>query len=185
MTAHESTLHDHSARRGEPTGPAEHEFPLPGRVVELAKHHGADGYEIPMALIPGVYAGSLIFLETGKSTGLQFHAETDETIVVLSGDARVEHGRNARSLDGDEFGPGYTIRFTPGTVHRITAITDLVFTRMITAQPGWRDDVIAVDERRGPTAGSATRLDQAAVESEHDGGRAVAQMQFGEDPVDV
>jgi hypothetical protein len=34
-------------------------------------------------------------------------------------------------------------------VHRITAITDIVFAEASTAGPGWREDVVRLDDKYG------------------------------------
>ena len=107
------------------------------------------GHEIVFAAAEGKYAGKVITVRAGHSLSLQFHREKEETISVLAGTARVEHGPEAELLVVEEFGPGDTIHLTPGTVHRITAIDEVTFVECSTAAAGWREDVVRLEDRYG------------------------------------
>jgi mannose-6-phosphate isomerase-like protein (cupin superfamily) len=113
------------------------------------------GHEVIFAALDGKYAGKIINVTAGHSLSLQYHHQKEETISVLSGAALIEHGQSADDLTGLHFGPGDTIHLPPGTVHRITAITDLTFAEASTADPGWREDVVRLEDKYGRSGTSA------------------------------
>jgi mannose-6-phosphate isomerase-like protein (cupin superfamily) len=105
--------------------------------------------------VEGKYVGKIIQVTAGQSISLQFHREKDETISVLSGEALVEHGPAQDELTEQHFGPGDTIRLPAGALHRVTAVTDLTFAEASTASPGWREDVVRLEDRYGRAGTSA------------------------------
>jgi mannose-6-phosphate isomerase len=113
------------------------------------------GQEVIFAGVDGKYVGKIIHVTAGHALSLQYHRQKDETISVLSGAAVVEHGPSADVLVSQHFGPGDTIHLPPGAVHRITAITDLTFAEASTAQPGWREDVVRLEDKYGRTGTTA------------------------------
>jgi mannose-6-phosphate isomerase-like protein (cupin superfamily) len=113
------------------------------------------GHEVIFAAVEGQYVGKVIHVTAGYSLSLQYHLRKDETISVLSGAALVEFGHAADALISQHFGPGDTIHLPAGAVHRITAITDLVFAEASTAQPGWREDVVRLEDKYGRTGTTA------------------------------
>jgi mannose-6-phosphate isomerase len=113
------------------------------------------GHEVIFAGIDGKYAGKIIHVTAGHALSLQYHLQKEETISVLTGAALIEHGPSADDLSSQHFGPGDTIHLPPGAVHRITAITDLTFAEASTAQPGWREDVVRLEDKYGRTGSSA------------------------------
>jgi mannose-6-phosphate isomerase-like protein (cupin superfamily) len=113
------------------------------------------GHEVIFAARDGKYVGKVIHVVAGHSLSLQYHNEKEETISVLSGAATVEHGPSADQLTSQQFGPGDTIHLLPGTLHRITAITDLTFAEASTAAPGWREDVVRLEDKYGRTGTTA------------------------------
>jgi mannose-6-phosphate isomerase len=113
------------------------------------------GHEVIFAGLDGKYAGKIIHVTAGQGLSLQYHRQKEETISVLSGAALIEHGASADSLTSQHFGPGDTIHVPPGTLHRITAITDLTFAEASTAEPGWREDVVRLEDKYGREGTSA------------------------------
>ena len=127
-------------------------------VVEIYRAPRQDkpwGHEVIFAGLDGKYVGKIISIIAGNSLSLQYHLQKDETISVLSGAAVVEYGPSADELSSQHFGPGDTIHLPAGTVHRITAITDLTFAEASTADPGWREDVVRLEDRYGRTGTTA------------------------------
>ncbi len=57
----------------------------------------------------------------GKAGGLQIHQKKDETGSVVEGSAVAEFDDGTGEIQTAEVGPGDTVRFPPGTVHRMTA----------------------------------------------------------------
>lgn len=113
------------------------------------------GHEVIFAGHDGKYVGKIIHVTAGHAISLQYHRQKEETISVLSGAALVEHGPSAEDLASQHFGPGDTIHLPPGAVHRITAITDLTFAEASTADPGWREDVVRLEDKYGRTGTTA------------------------------
>jgi mannose-6-phosphate isomerase len=113
------------------------------------------GHEVIFGVQDGSYAGKIIHVVAGHSLSLQYHRQKDETISILSGAALIEYGPAADELSSQHFGPADTIHLPPGTVHRITAITDLTFAEASTAEPGWREDVVRLEDKYGRTGTSA------------------------------
>jgi mannose-6-phosphate isomerase len=131
---------------------------VPGPVAEVYQAPRQDkpwGHEVIFAALDGKYAGKIIHVTAGHALSLQYHLQKEETISVLSGAALVEYGPSADSLTSQHFGPGDTIHLPPGSVHRITAITDLAFAEASTAEPGWREDVVRLEDKYGRTGTSA------------------------------
>jgi mannose-6-phosphate isomerase len=113
------------------------------------------GHEVIFAAIDGKYAGKVIHVTAGHSLSLQYHREKEETISVLTGEALVEYGPAAGQLAARQFGPGDTIHLPPGVLHRVTAITDIAFAEASTAAPGWREDVVRLEDKYGRAGTSA------------------------------
>jgi mannose-6-phosphate isomerase len=113
------------------------------------------GHELIFAAVDGLYAGKIIHVNAGHSISLQYHHSKDETISVLSGQARVQHGPLGGELTEQLFGPGDTIRLPAGVVHRLTAVADLTFAEVSTAAPGWREDVVRLQDAYGRSGTSA------------------------------
>lgn len=113
------------------------------------------GYERIFAVVEGRYAGKIIHVNAGQSLSLQYHEEKEETIFLLSGAAVIQYGPIGAELAELKFGPGDTIHIPAKIVHRVTAVTDVVFAETSTAQPGWRDDVVRLRDNYGRTGTSA------------------------------
>lgn len=113
------------------------------------------GHELIFAALDGKYVGKVIHVVAGHSLSLQYHHEKEETSIILSGAAIIEHGPSAGELTSQHFGPGDTIHLPPGVLHRITAITDLTFAEASTAALGWREDVVRLEDKYGRTGTSA------------------------------
>ena len=130
----------------------------PGPAAEIYQAPRQDkpwGHEVIFAGLDGKYAGKIISVTAGHALSLQYHLHKEETISVLSGAALVEHGPSADSLASQHFGPGDTIHLPPGAVHRITAITDLTFAEVSTADPGWREDIVRLEDKYGRSGTTA------------------------------
>ncbi len=113
------------------------------------------GHEQIFAAVDGKYAGKIIYVNAGQSLSLQYHEHKDETISVLSGSADLQYGPVGGELTERRFGPGDTIHLPVRVVHRITAVTDLVFAESSTAEDGWREDVVRLEDKYGRAGTSA------------------------------
>jgi mannose-6-phosphate isomerase len=113
------------------------------------------GHEVIFAVVEGRYAGKIIHVTAGHALSLQYHREKEETISLLSGEARVGYGAAADALTERTFRPGDTIHLPPGVLHRITAVTDIAFAEASTAAAGWREDVVRLEDKYGRAGTSA------------------------------
>jgi mannose-6-phosphate isomerase-like protein (cupin superfamily) len=109
------------------------------------------GHELIFAAIGDKYIGKIIHVNAGQSLSLQYHREKEETISVISGEALIQYGPSADRLTDQQFVAGDTIHLPPGVLHRITAVSDLDFAEASTAYPGWREDVVRLEDRYGRT----------------------------------
>jgi mannose-6-phosphate isomerase-like protein (cupin superfamily) len=110
------------------------------------------GYELIWALTD-VYCGKLLFVKAGQSLSLQFHREKDESWLVQSGRAKLELGDAGETVLHEEvIGPGIAFHYTPGTVHRITAVED---TTIIEVSTPHLDDVVRLEDAYGREGTSA------------------------------
>ncbi|MGO8961118.1 MAG: hypothetical protein ACLQFR_27680 [Streptosporangiaceae bacterium] len=139
-----------AAHNGGPAGPE-----AAADVYQAARQDKPWGHEVIFAAVEGKYVGKVIHVTAGHSLSLQYHQQKEETISVLSGAALIEYGPSATALASQHFGPGDTIHLPPGALHRITAITDLAFAEASTALPGWREDVVRLEDKYGRTGTSA------------------------------
>ncbi|HET9897430.1 MAG TPA: hypothetical protein VFQ44_21065 [Streptosporangiaceae bacterium] len=113
------------------------------------------GHEQIFAAVNGKYVGKIIYVNAGQSLSLQYHEHKEETISVLSGSADIQFGPVGGELTDRRFGPGDTIHLPVRVVHRITAVTDLVFAEASTAIDGWREDVVRLEDKYGRAGTSA------------------------------
>lgn len=105
------------------------------------------GHELLWAWGPG-YVGKLLHVRAGEALSLQFHEVKDETLSVLTGRIRLEHGEGPDALETRELGAGDCVRVTPGTVHRLTAIEDADILEASTTELA---DVVRLEDRYGRT----------------------------------
>ena len=110
------------------------------------------GYELIWALTD-VYCGKVLFVKAGHSLSLQFHREKDESWLVQSGRAKLELGEVGESvLRAEVVGPGSAFHYTPGTVHRVTAIEDTTILEVSTPH---LEDVVRLEDAYGRAGTSA------------------------------
>ena len=120
--------------------------------VEPTKVDKPWGHELIWALTD-VYCGKVLFVKAGHSLSLQFHREKDESWLVQSGRAKLELGKAGESvLKSEVVGPGAAFHYTPGTVHRVTAIEDTTILEVSTPQ---LQDVVRLEDSYGREGTSA------------------------------
>jgi mannose-6-phosphate isomerase-like protein (cupin superfamily) len=106
------------------------------------------GYELIWAETEA-YVGKLLFVNAGEGLSLQYHEVKEESWLVHSGNGRLELGvaGDAESdLETQDIRPGDTFHFTPGTVHRVTAVTDLT---IFEASTPHLEDIVRLEDRYG------------------------------------
>ena len=110
------------------------------------------GHELIWALTDR-YCGKLLFVKAGASLSLQFHNEKDESWLVQSGRAKLELGEAGQRLLHEEvIAAGAAFHYTPGTVHRVTAIEDTTILEVSTPHI---DDVVRLEDAYGRAGTSA------------------------------
>ena len=98
------------------------------------------------------YVGKLLFVRAGQSLSLQYHEVKDEAWLVQEGRASLELGEVGGELETVEVAPGDAFRYRPHTVHRVTAIEDLLVIEVSTPH---LDDVVRLEDRYGREGTSA------------------------------
>ena len=110
------------------------------------------GHELIWALTE-VYCGKVLFVKAGAALSLQFHNEKDESWLGQSGRAKLELGEVGQAVLHEEVvSAGAAFRYTPGTVHRVTAIEDTTILEVSTPQ---LDDVVRLEDLYGREGTSA------------------------------
>ena len=107
------------------------------------------GHEEIFALVEGSYIGKLLFVSAGESLSLQYHNTKDETIALVSGQVEIELGASADTLRAVMMAPGDSVHVVPGTLHRLRAVADSLLVEASTADAGWREDVVRLEDRYG------------------------------------
>jgi mannose-6-phosphate isomerase len=124
-------------------------------IYQAARQDKPWGHEQIYAAVEGKYVGKIIYVNAGQSISLQYHEHKEETISLLSGRAEVRYGPIDGELTERTFAPGDTIHLPAKVVHRVTAITDIVFAETSTAPAGWREDVVRLQDAYGRTGTTA------------------------------
>lgn len=133
-------------RVGDPIG----EQMLPaGRVETIEQVAKPWGHEEIFAVLEGSYVGKVLHIVAGGVLSLQQHLDKDETIAVQSGRIRVEHGADSDHLRVSALRPGDRLLIRAHVVHRISADVDSVVLETSTARPGWRTDIVRLDDHYG------------------------------------
>lgn len=106
------------------------------------------GREILVAHAPGKYVGKLIMMNAGAAGGLQKHHLKDEVSYIHAGEVWVDYDPGNGQLERKRLGPGQSVRFPTGAVHRVTAITDCI---IFEASTPHFNDRVRVEEQYGET----------------------------------
>jgi mannose-6-phosphate isomerase len=105
------------------------------------------GYELIWAETDR-YVGKILHVNAGHALSLQYHERKDETIHLLRGNMRFWVGPSVEKLAEVPLPQGESVRITPGTVHRMEAVTDIDILEASTPE---LDDVIRLEDRYGRT----------------------------------
>ena len=92
------------------------------------------------------YAGKTLHIRAGEALSLQYHEQKDETIHLLTGEMTFEAGASPDRLEVIDLKAGESYHVRPGTVHRMTALTDC---DVLEASTPHLSDVIRIDDRYG------------------------------------
>ncbi|UCC26811.1 MAG: cupin domain-containing protein [Gemmatimonadales bacterium] len=97
------------------------------------------------------YVGKILHIRAGEALSLQYHEEKDETIFVLRGEMRFLAGPSASELEEHRMRENDRFHTTPGTVHRMIAVTDC---DILEASTPHLHDVVRLEDRYGRTPGT-------------------------------
>ncbi len=103
------------------------------------------GFELLWACTPK-YVGKLIFIRKGHRLSLQYHKKKDESMYIYEGKARIEVEGNDKKLLSSLALPGYCIRISPHTKHRLEAIEDTTLFEVSTPE---LEDVVRLEDDYG------------------------------------
>ncbi|HEX6306752.1 MAG TPA: cupin domain-containing protein [Longimicrobiales bacterium] len=103
------------------------------------------GYELIWA-DTDLYVGKILHVEAGHALSLQYHEQKDETIHLLRGTMRFWVGPSADDLREVDLREGDSYHITPGTVHRMEAVTTV---DMLEASTPHLADVVRLEDRYG------------------------------------
>lgn len=93
------------------------------------------------------YVGKILHIKAGQALSLQFHEQKDETIFVLSGKLRFEHGPSEdEPLTETVLEEGEAFHITPRYIHRMIGETDCDILEVSTPE---LDDVVRLEDRYG------------------------------------
>ena len=106
------------------------------------------GYELIWAHTRD-YVGKILHIRAGESLSLQYHERKDETIFLLEGEMTFWAGPSAERLEEVSLRAGEGFHVTPGTVHRMEAVTDC---DILEASTPHLDDVVRLRDRYGRAA---------------------------------
>jgi mannose-6-phosphate isomerase len=99
------------------------------------------------------YVGKLLFVRAGEALSLQYHEVKDEAWLVREGVARLELGEvGGERLETIEIREGDAFHYPPRTLHRLTAVEDLLIVEVSTPH---LDDVVRVEDLYGREGTSA------------------------------
>ena len=110
------------------------------------------GHELIWAESPK-YVGKKLHIKAGSRLSLQYHRVKDETILVERGEMTLVLGElSPRRVWEQTLQPGETFHITPGTVHRMIAVTDCDVVEVSTPE---LDDVVRLEDDFGREGTSA------------------------------
>jgi mannose-6-phosphate isomerase len=119
------------------------------RVQDVQRVDKPWGHEEIFGVLEGRYVGKVLHITAGAALSLQRHLMKDETLAVRSGRITVDCGEDPRRLERLELVPGQQVLIRAGVVHRISAAEDSEVLEVSTAWPGWRTDVVRLDDAYG------------------------------------
>lgn len=92
------------------------------------------------------YVGKVLHVKQGHLLSLQYHEMKDETLHLLRGQMKFLVGTDPDGLEEELVDEGWSYRLTPGTIHRMEAVTDVDILEASTPE---LDDVVRLEDRYG------------------------------------
>ncbi len=103
------------------------------------------GYELIWAHTDR-YVGKILHVHQGHMLSLQYHEKKDETLHLLTGQMKFLVGTDPDALEEELVDEGWSYRLTPGTIHRMEAVTDVDILEASTPE---LDDVVRLQDEYG------------------------------------
>ena len=103
------------------------------------------GWEIRWA-VTDRYLGKILHINPGEALSLQYHERKDECLLVVKGELDFELGDASGQLRRHRLKVGDTIRITPGTRHRMTAVDEVEIFEVSSPEI---EDVVRLEDRYG------------------------------------
>jgi len=104
------------------------------------------GYEKIWALSER-YVGKILHINAGHELSVQYHNKKDETVYLLSGEIIYRVQRNGDDvLDDVRLKVGESFRIIPGTIHKMSAVTDCDVLEVSTPE---LDDIVRLSDKYG------------------------------------
>lgn len=97
------------------------------------------------------YVGKILHIRAGERLSRQYHRVKDETLLIQTGEMDLELGP-AGSVERRRMRPGDSFHVTPGTIHRMVAVTDVDVVEVSTPE---LDDVVRLEDVYGREGTSA------------------------------
>lgn len=91
------------------------------------------------------YVGKILFIKEGEKLSRQYHVKKEETLLVKRGEMRLEIGDDANRLTL-HMHPDNVFHITPGTIHRMVAVTDVEVVEVSTPE---LNDVVRLEDSYG------------------------------------
>jgi mannose-6-phosphate isomerase len=92
------------------------------------------------------YVGKVLHVKQGHLLSLQYHERKDETLHLIRGRMKFLVGTDPDHLEEELVDEGWSYRLTPGTIHRMEAVTDVDILEVSTPE---LDDVVRLEDRYG------------------------------------
>ena len=100
-----------------------------------------------------LYVGKILHIKAGHALSVQYHNVKDETVYLLSGQIKYSvQMPGTDELRDQELKQGEAFRVTPGTIHKMEAVTDC---DVLEASTPHLDDVVRITDRYGREGTSA------------------------------
>jgi len=115
------------------------------RINAVRKVEKPWGYELWWAYTEK-YVGKILFIRKGHSLSYQFHRVKDETFYLQKGTMILEIEDEGKPKEVIKILPGDSVRITPLTKHRMTAVEDCYVLEVSTPEV---DDVVRLEDRYG------------------------------------
>ncbi|AKT39942.1 cupin domain-containing protein [Chondromyces crocatus] len=91
------------------------------------------------------YVGKALHIRAGQCLSRQYHRVKDETLLIQNGQMDLEIGP-VDNLERRRMVPGDVFHVTPGTIHRMVAVTDVEVIEVSTPE---LDDVVRLEDAYG------------------------------------